>query len=289
MVCLDSLVKEHIPFTEILSDVPHVQIWSDAPITGPSYDICTRVRFVQRLIRRELEPWETVVVGAISGGLTAVTTTPFDVTETRIMTTPVARNVSMSAVAFSILRDEGPLALFKGSVPRFFWIVPLGAMNFAGYKLLRKATHLRVNIWFEATTAVAVAPSAEIQRENVLKSAFAGGLSRAFSSAVMHPVDTVKTEVQASTTLTFPDIMSKIPQIGLRGLYKGSIPATLRQFSSHGLRTGICDVSKLVLINVAPNLPDIPVESMALFFNTVVGTVARLPCEVLKQCLQAPL
>ncbi|PPR89329.1 hypothetical protein GOBAR_AA31353 [Gossypium barbadense] len=148
------------------------------------------------------------------------------------MTTPVARNVSMPAVAFSILRDEGPLALFKGAVPRFFWIVPLGAMNFAGYKLLRKATHLRVNIWFEATTAVAVAPSAEIQRESVLKSAFAGGLSRAFSWAVMHPVDTVKTQVQASTTLTFPDII-------------------------HGLRTGICDVSKLVLINVAPNLPDI--------------------------------
>jgi len=48
------------------------------------------------------------------------------------------------------------------------------------------------NIWFEAATAVAVAPAAEIQRESVLKSAFAGGLSCAFSSAVMHPVDTVK-------------------------------------------------------------------------------------------------
>ncbi|KAK8350231.1 hypothetical protein V6Z11_A06G198200 [Gossypium hirsutum] len=145
------------------------------------------------------------------------------------------------------------------------------------------------NIWFEAATAVAVAPAAEIQRENVLKSAFAGGLSCAFSSAVMHPVDTVKTQVQASTTLTFPEIMSKIPQIGLRGLYKGSIPAILGQFSSHGLRTGICEVSKLVLINVAPNLPDIQVESMASFFSTVLGTVARLPCEVLKQRLQAGL
>ncbi|MBA0748297.1 hypothetical protein Gogos_005138, partial [Gossypium gossypioides] len=145
------------------------------------------------------------------------------------------------------------------------------------------------NIWFEAATAVAVAPATEIQRESVLKSAFAGGLSCAFSLAVMHPVDTVKTQVQASTTLTFPEIMSNIPQIGLRGLYKGSIPAILGQFSSHGLRTGICEVSKLVLINVAPNLPDIQVESMASFFSTVLGTVARLPCEVLKQRLQAGL
>lgn len=45
----------------------------------------------------------------------------------------------MSMVAFSILRREGPLGLFKGAVPRFFWIAPLGAMNFAGYELARKA------------------------------------------------------------------------------------------------------------------------------------------------------
>ncbi|PPR89327.1 hypothetical protein GOBAR_AA31351 [Gossypium barbadense] len=31
------------------------------------------------------------------------------------------------------------------------------------------------------------------------------------------------------------------------------------------------------------------VESMAPFFSTVLGTVDRLPCEVLKQCLQAGL
>ena len=99
-----------------------------------------------------------------------------------------------------------------------------------------------------------------------------------------------QTRVQAST-LSFPDIIAKLPQIGVRGLYRGSIPAILGQFSrswmlgclyisflvcilhypiicmadvflltcSHGLRTGIFEASKLVLINVAPNLPDIQV------------------------------
>jgi len=45
----------------------------------------------------------------------------------------------MSFVALSILRHEGALGLFKGAVPRFFWIAPLGAMNFAGYELAKKA------------------------------------------------------------------------------------------------------------------------------------------------------
>lgn len=95
-------------------------------------------KVAQHLLGRDLEPWETIAVGALSGGLAAVTTTPFDVMKTRMMTAQ-GRSVSMSIVFLSILRHEGPLGLFKGAVPRFFWIAPLGAMNFAGYELARKA------------------------------------------------------------------------------------------------------------------------------------------------------
>ncbi|KAI3831450.1 hypothetical protein MKX03_011242 [Papaver bracteatum] len=98
---------------------------------------------VQQFLRRELEPWETILVGALSGGLAAVVTTPFDVLKTRTMTAPQGLPVSMSMIAFSILRQEGPLGLFKGALPRFFWIAPLGAMNFAGYELARKAMDKR--------------------------------------------------------------------------------------------------------------------------------------------------
>lgn len=97
------------------------------------------IKIAQQLLERELEPWETIVVGAVSGGLAAVATTPFDVMKTRMMTAPQGQPVSMSMIFFSILRHEGPLGLFKGAVPRFFWIAPLGAMNFAGYELAKKA------------------------------------------------------------------------------------------------------------------------------------------------------
>ena len=87
-----------------------------------------------------------IAVGALSGGLAAVVTTPFDVMKTRMMTAPPGLPVSMQMVAFSILRQEGPLGLFKGAVPRFFWIAPLGAMNFAGYELAKKAMDKSENI-----------------------------------------------------------------------------------------------------------------------------------------------
>lgn len=142
------------------------------------------------------------------------------------------------------------------------------------------------NIWFEAATVVAVAPPVELPTGSVLKSALAGGLSCALSTSILYPMDTIKTRVQAST-LTFPEIIAKLPQIGVQGLYRGSIPAILGQFSSHGLRTGIFEASKLVLVNVAPTLPDIQVQSVASFCSTFLGTAVRIPCEVLKQRLQA--
>ncbi|KAG8047166.1 hypothetical protein GUJ93_ZPchr0008g11786 [Zizania palustris] len=142
------------------------------------------------------------------------------------------------------------------------------------------------NIWFEAATLVAVPPPVEISTESVLKSALAGGLASALSTSVMHPIDSMKTRVQASS-LSFPDLISTLPQIGIRGLYRGSIPAILGQFSSHGLRTGIFEASKLVLKGVAPTLPDIQVQSLASFCSTILGTAVRIPCEVLKQRLQA--
>ncbi|XP_052136867.1 calcium-dependent mitochondrial ATP-magnesium/phosphate carrier protein 1-like [Oryza glaberrima] len=142
------------------------------------------------------------------------------------------------------------------------------------------------NIWFEAATLVAVPPPVEISTGSVLKSALAGGLASALSTSVMHPIDSMKTRVQASS-LSFPDLISTLPQIGLRGLYRGSIPAILGQFSSHGLRTGIFEASKLVLKSVAPTLPDIQVQSLSSFCSTILGTAVRIPCEVLKQRLQA--
>ncbi|KAJ7524727.1 hypothetical protein O6H91_17G018300 [Diphasiastrum complanatum] len=143
-------------------------------------------------------------------------------------------------------------------------------------------------VWFEAATVVPMAPPVEIPAGNVLKSALAGGLACALSTTLMYPLDTVKTRVQAST-ISFSGVLSKLPEVGVRGLYRGSIPAILGQFSSHGLRTGIFEASKLLLINMVPTVSELQVQSIASFCSTVLGTAIRIPCEVLKQRLQAGL
>uniref|UniRef100_A0A1J3INC5 Uncharacterized protein n=1 Tax=Noccaea caerulescens TaxID=107243 RepID=A0A1J3INC5_NOCCA len=108
--------------------------------------------------------------------------------------------------------------------------------------------------------SVTIGSRAGLDVGHLLKSALAGGISCAFSAFLMHPVDTIKTQVQASTTLSFLEILSIIPEIGARGLYKGSIPAVVGQFASHGLRTSIYEASKLALPRFAPCLLDIQVN-----------------------------
>jgi hypothetical protein len=85
-------------------------------------------------------------------------------------------------------------------------------------------------VWFEAATVVPMAPPVDVPAGSVLKSALAGGLASALSTSLLHPLDTVKTRLQAST-LSFPEVIARLPQIGVRGMYQGSIPAVLGQFT----------------------------------------------------------
>ena len=55
------------------------------------------------------------------------------------MMTGTVTSTGMVAAAVEIVRHETLTALFRGVLPRMMWIAPLGAMNFAGYELAKRA------------------------------------------------------------------------------------------------------------------------------------------------------
>ncbi|KAJ6804299.1 mitochondrial substrate carrier family protein C [Iris pallida] len=72
------------------------------------------------------------------------------------------------------------------------------------------------NNLFEAPATIPVSRQMETATESVLKSALAGGIACSFSAFVMHPLDTMKTCVQAST-VSFPELVSNFQKLGFRG------------------------------------------------------------------------
>jgi hypothetical protein len=89
--------------------------------------------------RKDLTAWETIALGGMSGAIAAAATTPADVLKTRAMTGQTAAGEAMWVTMQNIVKKEGVPALFKGVIPRMLWIAPLGAMNFAGYELAKRA------------------------------------------------------------------------------------------------------------------------------------------------------
>ena len=57
------------------------------------------------------------------------------------------------------------------------------------------------------------------------KAALAGGLASSVSVLTLHPIDTLKTRVQSTAGATFGGMARSAPSIGVRGLYRGIIPA----------------------------------------------------------------
>ena len=58
-----------------------------------------------------------------------------------------------------------------------------------------------------------------------MRAALAGGIASSSSTLALHPLDTLKTRIQGTPGATVAGIARTAPAIGLRGLYRGIIPA----------------------------------------------------------------
>ena len=148
-------------------------------------------------------------------------------------------------------------------------------------------------LWFEASTMVQINPPEAARSATVklaIQAAIAGALASGTSTAAMHPMDTLKTRIQA-TVGAGPGIkafIKSIPSIGARNLYRGIIPAVVGAASGHGFRTATYEVACKLLapLTVMPLITEIQIQGFGSGLGTLVGTSVRIPCEVLKQRLQ---
>ncbi|CAA7043233.1 unnamed protein product [Microthlaspi erraticum] len=103
---------------------------------------------------------EGLVLGGLSGGLSAYLTTPLDVVKTRLQVqgSTIKYKGWLDAVG-QIWRREGPEGFFRGSVPRVMWYIPASALTFMAVEFLRDSFR-------EKSSSNNVVPSLSIERKS---------------------------------------------------------------------------------------------------------------------------
>mmetsp|Transcript_4184 Transcript_4184/g.8685 ORF Transcript_4184/g.8685 Transcript_4184/m.8685 type:complete len:385 (+) Transcript_4184:107-1261(+) len=91
----------------------------------------------------ELEHWQSLVIGGISGGLGPLCNNPLDVVKTRLQKQVVAprdppKYSGLFQACIVIGREEGLLALWKGITPRLLRIMPGQAITFMTYEAVSR-------------------------------------------------------------------------------------------------------------------------------------------------------
>lgn len=97
----------------------------------------------------KLAPWQGSLCGSAAGGIAAGLTTPLDVVKTRLMTQSPGQYSGIVSCLQSILKDEGPGALFAGAVPRMTSIAFGGAIFFGAYETAKSL----ISVKFEERNA----------------------------------------------------------------------------------------------------------------------------------------
>jgi solute carrier family 25 folate transporter 32 len=149
---------------------------------------------------------------SISGVVCTFVVNPFWVLKLRMITAPSPSSASMIGELRSILRNEGPKALWKGLAPSLVGVSE-GALQFMAYDQMKYYAQKR-------------------GKYGAIEQFFAGGLSKAVSVLVTYPYQLIRSALQQNNS-PYKGMLDAAKAVysneGLRGLYKGMGVNLLRQ------------------------------------------------------------
>ncbi|KAG5190991.1 mitochondrial carrier domain-containing protein [Tribonema minus] len=124
--------------TQLARDVPY------AMVTLMVYESLQTAARRRAAARGAAKPshLETMLIGAIAGGVGTLATNPMDVVKTRMMTAPHLYASAWDAAVVT-LRADGARAFARGATPRLLHKVPANGLFFAAYELFRTLLGVR--------------------------------------------------------------------------------------------------------------------------------------------------
>lgn len=165
-----------------------------------------------------------LAAGAAAACTATLVTYPLDIIRLRLSIDPNMK--SMSQVATSILKEEGPKAFFKGLPATCLSISPYSALNFCAFDLFKK-----------------VLPEGE-SAKGIAAASF---LATLVASGTCYPLDTIRRQMQLKSS-TYSNVVdagvSILARDGVGGFFKGFVPNAIKNAPNKSIQLTTFDLFK---------------------------------------------
>jgi len=225
--------------------------------------------------------------GTVSGALASVVVQPLDVLRTRqqqaflkdlstatnAVGKPIQRSsVSVPALARDIVSKEGLRALWSGTGPTLYRVIPGAGLYFYFLHMLGSPLRDEKN-QLSPTSALLI-----------------GSFSRCVVTLLLAPVTVVKTRFEGSGTNPYRSTRHALSTIarteGIRGLFSGATPTLLRDAPYSGIYFFCYESIKPAMKESLTFSPTILTHAVSAGIAGVIATLATHPQDVIKTRLQ---
>ncbi|KAI4351238.1 hypothetical protein L6164_005615 [Bauhinia variegata] len=220
-----------------------------------------------------------ILITSLSAMVAETTTFPIDLTKTRLQlhgeSLSSSRPMGACQVFLDIIREQGPLGLYKGLSPAIIRHMFYTPVRIVAYE------HLRNTV------------SADSGSLSLTSKALVGGISGIIAQVIASPADLVKVRMQADGRLvsqglqprysrTF-DAFNEIVRVeGVRGLWKGVFPNMQRAFLVNMGELSCYDHAKQFVIKNKIAEDNIYAHTLASITSGLAATSLSCPADVVK-------
>ncbi|OOQ88420.1 citrate transporter [Penicillium brasilianum] len=227
--------------------------------------------------RKQISPWQSILAGGAAGGLESLITYPTEYLKTRqqLFTAGSATKQSLPQILSSVIRNHGIRALYTGAGVFCVSNASKSGIRFFTFDMVRQL--------MPTDTKGKVNPLGN------MGAALMAGVAEAV--VVVTPGETIKTKMiddRAGPKLyrsTGHAVVSIFNNEGLRGLYRGVIPVTLKQSANAMVRFTSYNIflGKMEAMSLPKSVSTVAAGAMA----GIVTVYATMPFDSVKTRLQA--
>ncbi|KAF5449591.1 hypothetical protein F2P56_030021 [Juglans regia] len=221
-----------------------------------------------------------ILLTSLSAMVAETTTFPIDLTKTRLQLqgeslSSSTRPTNGFRVASEIVREQGPLGLYKGLSPAILRHLFYTPIRILGYEHFRNVV------------------SADAGSLSLSAKALVGGISGVMAQVVASPADLVKVRMQADGRMVSQgfqprysgpfDALNKIMRTeGFKGLWKGVFPNVQRAFLVNTGELACYDHAKRFVIQNRIARDNIFAHTLASIMSGLSATALSCPADVVK-------